>query len=172
MEALTIWLREVFHRILDAEEFEVRAINFSSYGASFVHLDAEGKVLAPLYNYNKPLPEKLVKGFYTRFGPEEAFTTHTGSNNAGMLNSGMQLYWLKHTKPEVFSRIKYSLHLPQFLSYVFTGIPLSEYTSIGCHTALWDYRKRLSRLGLPGRAGPHPAAHCFHGDEYKYELQR
>jgi sugar (pentulose or hexulose) kinase len=34
------------------------------------------------------------------------------------------------------------LHLPQYLSYIFTGIPLSEYTSIGCHTALWDYSKK------------------------------
>lgn len=142
VHALTTWLREVFHRILAAEEFDVQAINFSSYGASFVHLDADGNVLTPLYNYNKPLPERLVKGFYTRFGPEPEFTTRTGSNNAGMLNSGMQLYWLKHTKPEVFARIKYSLHLPQFLSYVFTGIPISEYTSIGCHTALWDYHKK------------------------------
>ncbi|MBU2951025.1 carbohydrate kinase [Tamlana agarivorans] len=59
-----------------------------------------------------------------------------------MLNSGLQLYWLKQTQPEVFKKIKYSLHLPQYLSYIFTGIPLSEYTSIGCHTALWDYGKK------------------------------
>ncbi|TXF86648.1 carbohydrate kinase [Neolewinella aurantiaca] len=142
IQALGAWLKEVFHRILEAEQYDVQAINFSSYGASFVHLGADGEVLTPLYNYNKPLPEELVTEFYQRYGPEEDFTTHTGSNSAGMLNSGMQLYWLKRTKPEVFAKIRYSLHLPQFLSYVFTGIPLSEYTSIGCHTALWDYRKK------------------------------
>ena len=65
-----------------------------------------------------------------------------------MLNSGLQLYWLKKTKPEVFKKIKYSLHLPQYLSYIFTGIPLSEYTSIGCHTALWDYEKKIIILGF------------------------
>ena len=54
----------------------------------------------------------------------------------------MQLYWLKYSKPEVFSKIKYSLHLPQYLSYIFSGVPLSEFTSIGCHTALWDYSKK------------------------------
>ncbi|SEQ09198.1 FGGY-family carbohydrate kinase [Neolewinella agarilytica] len=142
ISALTTWLQEVFYRILEAETFDVQAINFSSYGASFVHLNADGDVLTPLYNYNKPLPQDLVEGFYDRFGPESDFTTHTGSNNAGMLNSGMQLYWLKNRKPEIFAQIRYSLHLPQFLSYVFTGIPISEYTSIGCHTALWDYRKK------------------------------
>ncbi|MEM1359196.1 MAG: FGGY family carbohydrate kinase, partial [Bacteroidota bacterium] len=142
LPALRTWLREVFHRILAAEEFEVRAINFSSYGASFVHLDANGEVLTPLYNYNKPFPQELLDRFYAAYGPEEAFSLQTGSDKSGMLNSGLQLYWLKHRKPEVFAKIRYSLHLPQFISYLFTGIPISEYTSIGCHTALWDYAKK------------------------------
>ena len=33
-------------------------------------------------------------------------------------------------------------YAPQYLSYVFTGIPVSEFTSIGCHTVLWDYEKK------------------------------
>ncbi len=141
LPALQTWLSEVFDRILEAREFDVHSINFSSYGASFVHLDADGKVVTPLYNYTKPLDPALIEQFYATYGPEEALTVRTGSPPSGLLNSGMQLYWLKHRQPEVFARIKYSLHLPQFLSYVFTGIPISEYTSIGCHTALWDYTR-------------------------------
>jgi len=136
------WLKKLFHRILEAEEFDVKAINFSSYGASFVHLDENGEALTPLYNYTKPIEEDLINSFYKKYGPELEFTRQTGSSKEGLLNSGMQLYWLKHTKPEVFKKIKFSLHLPQYLSYIFTGIPLSEYTSIGCHTALWDYNKK------------------------------
>ncbi|MBC6996593.1 FGGY family carbohydrate kinase [Neolewinella lacunae] len=139
LPALQSWLREVFHRILEAEAYDVRAINFSSYGASLVYLDDEGKVLTPLYNYHKPLDPALIADFYAKYGPEESFAVATGSTNAGRLNAGMQLYWLKYARPEVFARLRYALHLPQYLSYVFTGIPLSEYTSIGCHTALWDY---------------------------------
>lgn len=139
LHALQSWLREVFDRILEAEEYNVRAINFSSYGASFVHLDRDGEVLTPLYNYTKPLDPALSEEFYAKYGPEDSFARRTGSPAAGLLNSGLQLYWLKHRRPEVFARLKYSLHLPQYLSYVFTGIPVSEYTGIGCHTALWDY---------------------------------
>ena len=50
------------------------------------------------------------------------------------------MYWIKKTKPEIFKQIKNSLHFPQYLSYLFTGIPLSEYTSIGCHTNLWNFK--------------------------------
>ena len=137
---LQVWLREVFDRILEAEVFDVQAINFSSYGATLVHLDADGKVITPLYNYTKPYDAELEEQFYATYGPEATLTARTGSSRSGMLNAGLQLYWLKYRRPEVFGRIRYSLHLPQFLSYVFTGIPISEYTSIGCHTALWDYR--------------------------------
>ncbi|QLE00423.1 carbohydrate kinase [Galbibacter sp. BG1] len=142
LEVLQNWLKTLFHRILEAEEFDVKAINFSSYGASFVHLDENGNALTPLYNYTKPISEEVITSFYKKYGPELEFTRATGSSKEGLLNSGIQLYWLKHTKPEIFGKIKYSLHLPQYLSYIFTGIPLSEYTSIGCHTALWDYSKK------------------------------
>ncbi|MFD0988873.1 FGGY-family carbohydrate kinase [Mariniflexile jejuense] len=142
LKALQEWLKRVFENILEASEFNVKAINFSTYGASFVHLDENGEALTPLYNYTKPLDENLVASFLEKYGPKETFLNKIGCYDLSMLNSGMQLYWLKHTKPEIFSKIKYSLHLPQYLSYIFTGIPLSEFTSIGCHTALWDYEKK------------------------------
>ena len=59
-----------------------------------------------------------------------------------MLNSGKQIYWLKTKRPELFKKIKHSLHLPQYLSYAFTGKMFSEYSSIGCHTDLWDFEKQ------------------------------
>ena len=141
LEALTQWMKEVMSRILASEEFDLKAINISAYGASFVHVNTKGEVVAPLYNYTKPFAPGFITTFYQKYGPEKAFVLCTGSDNAGMLNSGLQLFWLKYTKPEVFAKIKYSLHLPQYLSFIFTGIPLSEYTSIGCHTGLWDYFK-------------------------------
>ncbi|UOB17785.1 FGGY-family carbohydrate kinase [Abyssalbus ytuae] len=141
LEALRKWLKSVFHHISEIENYEIDTLNFSAYGASFVHIDEHGNLLTPLYNYLKPVDEDLLTSFYKKYGPEIELSAKTGSPKSGMLNSGFQLYWLKHTQPEVFKKIKYSLHLPQYLSYVFTGIPISEYTSIGCHTILWDYTK-------------------------------
>lgn len=140
--ALQKWLKNVFDSILNEGKFNVTALNFSTYGASLVHLDENGEVLTPLYNYTKPLDTEIIESFFEKYGPEDEFAAVTGSTNSGMLNSGMQLYWLKTKKTDLFKKIRYSLHLPQYISYVFTGIPLSEYTSIGCHTALWDYSKK------------------------------
>ncbi len=128
-------LREVFR----LKQFTIKAISFSTYGASFVYLDEAGNTIAPLYNYLKAYPENLKKQFYDTYGGEEEFSYRTASPVLGSLNSGMQLYRLKYEKPQLFEKIKYALHLPQYLSFLLSGIACSDITSIGCHTILWDF---------------------------------
>ncbi|NJN34987.1 MAG: hypothetical protein HC817_12755 [Saprospiraceae bacterium] len=42
------------------------------------------------------------------------------------------------------------MHLPHYFSYLLTGEKASEYTSIGCHTMLWDFEKRAITIGSSG----------------------
>jgi sugar (pentulose or hexulose) kinase len=130
-------LREVF-RLTD---FDIKAINFTSYGASLVYLNDEGRAFLPLYNYLKDYPETLKHQFYAKYGGEEQVSFETASPVLGSLNSGMQLYRLKYERPEIFSQVKYALHLPQYLSYLISSQICSDITSIGCHTMLWDFHK-------------------------------
>lgn len=139
IDALTFWMKATLNKALSSSEYEITSLNFSSYGASLVHLNDKGEMATPMYNYIKPMPQEIISKFYDVYGPEIDFAMCSGSSNSGLLNSGMQLYWLKHTKPDIFDSIATSLHLPQYLSYIFTGKMVSDYTSIGCHTALWDY---------------------------------
>ena len=141
VHVLTKWAKESFQEVLAQNEFEVKALNVSAHGASFVHVDVKGKPVAPLYNYLKPFPEELKQRFYNSYGGENDFARITASPILGHLNSGMQLYWLKYERPEIFKHIKYSLHLPEYISYLFTGKYVSGITSIGCHTNLWDFTK-------------------------------
>lgn len=148
-------LREVFR----LKEYDIKAINFSTYGASFVYIDENGQPVAPLYNYLKPYSEALKKQFYDTYGGEEAFSVRTASPVLGNLNSGMQLYRIKYEQPELFKQIKYALHLPQYLSYLISGRVFSDITSIGCHTNLWDfardtYHEWVTKEGILGKLAP------------------
>src|SRR5215510_13950150 len=53
----------------------------------------------------------------------------------------MQLYRFKYEQPELFEKMAYAFHLPQYLSYILADFPATEMTSIGCHTALWNFKK-------------------------------
>jgi len=138
--ALTQWVKDSFDRLLLEKQFDIKAINFSAYGASFVYLDSELNVIPPLYNYLKPYSQELQKKFYKDYGGETIVARQTASPVLGNLNSGMQLYRLKYEKPEAFKKIKWALHLPQYLSYIFSSAINSDITSIGCHTNLWDFQ--------------------------------
>ncbi len=141
LAALTEWVRNSFKMLLALHTYEIKAVNFSAYGASFVHVMQEGENLLPLYNYLKPYPKNLQDEFYQTYGGEIKMSKETASPVSGNLNSGLQLYRIKKQQPQVFDTILTSLHLPQYLSYLITDKHFSDITSIGCHTSLWDFEK-------------------------------
>jgi sugar (pentulose or hexulose) kinase len=133
------WVLETMREAQSMQEYAIKALNISAYGASFVPIGGNGLNVAPLYNYMRPFPPAVAKTFYAQYGGETAVALATASPILGNLNSGMQLYRLKQEKPDLFARIRYALHLPQYISWLFTGQPCSDITSIGCHTGLWDF---------------------------------
>ncbi|BAV08871.1 Sugar (pentulose or hexulose) kinase [Filimonas lacunae] len=136
---LTAWVKEQLDEVVS--QFDVKAVNFTTYGASFVHIDDKGRVVTPLYNYLKPYPQPVSDAFFSRYGGEVAVSRATASPVLGSLNSGLQLYRIKQLKSLIYSRIKWSLHLPQYISFLITNKTISDITSIGCHTQLWDFDK-------------------------------
>ena len=142
IQAIVKWMKKNFEALLNSNIFKIKSVNFSGFGATLVHLNKNGEVIAPVYDYHKKVEDEIFISFYKKYGPESVFSCQTGSKNLNLLNSGKQLYWLKYKRPETFKKIRFTLHLPQYLSFVFTGDMFSEYTSIGCHTDLWDYQKK------------------------------
>ncbi|MCF8244842.1 MAG: carbohydrate kinase [Saprospiraceae bacterium] len=141
IDLLSNWVQTTLGEVLQMPNFQVKALNFSAYGASFVYLDMDGKILTPLYNYLKPYPESLAKQFNERYGEKEKMAIETASPLLGSLNAGMQLFRLKNENPDVYDKVKYALHLPQYISHLVSSDCVAEITSIGCHTMLWDFNK-------------------------------
>jgi len=141
LDKLNNFIFESLREVLSMPQFKLKGLNFTAYGASFVYIDESGKPLSPLYNYLKPYPEELLEQFYSLYGGRTEFAKECASPVLGSLNSGMQLYRIKYERPELLNKIKYALHLPQYLSFLISGKSCSDITSIGCHTNLWDFRK-------------------------------
>jgi L-fuculokinase len=159
LQLLAQWVYGNVAVLDNLKDFEVRAVNFATYGASFVHIAKARLPVTPLYNYLKPYPDSLLKKFYKTYGGESNFSLQTASPVLGSLNSGLQLYRIKQEQPDCFSEIEYSLHLPQYLSFLFTGQAFSDLTSIGCHTNLWDFNRHtyhewVSREGILNKLAP------------------
>lgn len=136
---LTLWVKETFNKTISRTDIAIKAVNFSGYGASFVCVDETLNPVTALSNYLKPYPVRLLETFFEKYDGKDSFSKVCASPPLGSLNSGLQLYRMRQESPETFAKIRWALHLPQYLSSILTGKAYSEMTSIGCHTALWDF---------------------------------
>jgi L-fuculokinase len=48
VQLLTTWVIETLTDALAIKKFDIRAVNFSTYGASFVYINEEGHAITPL----------------------------------------------------------------------------------------------------------------------------
>jgi sugar (pentulose or hexulose) kinase len=109
IEHIEKWIKESMAILVNSDKHELKAVNFTTYGATLVYLDENGKRLTPVYNYLKPMDEKIAESLYKRHGGRDEFCRRTASPALGMLNSGLQPLWLRSAKPEVFAKIKHIL---------------------------------------------------------------
>jgi sugar (pentulose or hexulose) kinase len=169
LHSLIEWVTSTSENILSNKDLRISAINFSSFGASFVHINELGKPILPLYSYLKPLSPELKNKFFNDYGGEQKISRETASPVLDSLNSGLQLYRLKYEK-SLTQKPGYSLHLPQFLSYLITRKVYSDITSIGCHTMLWnfekhDYHEWVNKEGIIKRLAPiYPSSQMLDAD--------
>lgn len=135
-------------RDIGAEE-TIDAIAITAHGASITLVDAEGNLALPVLDYEFDGPDGLTAD-YDAIRPPFA---ETGSPRLMHgLNVGAQLYWLARTFPEDFARVASIIPYPQYWAMRLTGIRVSEPTSLGCHTDLWnpyagDYSSLVDRMG-------------------------
>lgn len=140
IQKIETWLKQNLSALVKENKYDIKAINFSTYGASLVFLDNKDQRLTPLYNYLKSIPEDIQNSLFQKYGGKDEFCRKTASPPFGLLlNSGIQILWLKKHYPEIYRKTATILHFPQYLSFLLNGRKASESTSIGCHTFLWDH---------------------------------
>jgi len=150
------WRFFLTHLAAFQAEHGVDAISITTHGAAAVLLDRQGRVAAPMLDYEHSGPDALAAR-YDAIRPDFALT---GSPRLPLgLNLGAQLHWLLAAHPELAGRVAHVVTYPQYWGWRLTGELASDMTSLGCHTDLWDpwqgrFSPLVERLGLAGRFAP------------------
>ncbi len=140
-DALWAFLKISLKQLAQAHDLD--AISITTHGACAALVDAEGRLVLPILDYEHPGPDQLPA--YDALRPPFA---ETGSPRLpGGLNLGAQVYWQAQSFPEAFARTAHILTYPQYWAHRLTGVAVSELTSLGCHTDLWNpWAARFSTL--------------------------
>jgi sugar (pentulose or hexulose) kinase len=134
--------------------YPVKAIAVSAHGASFVCVDEAGKVCAPCVFYTYEPGEAFQEEFYALAGSRAELqrTTFTPALSA-MINPAKGIFFLQKFFPGEFARTRTLLNLPQYWSFVLSGVTGIEPTYLGCHNYLWNHTAKtyspvVDKLGI------------------------
>ena len=113
---------------------EIGCISTTTHGAAIAVTDGEDLVL-PILDYEYRGPDSVAEAYRALRG---AFWETLSPDLPGGLNVGRQLYWQEQTFPSAFARGRTLLFYPQYWVWRLTGVAVSEPTTLGCHTDLWN----------------------------------
>ena len=124
------WILEALRAYCD---HPIEAIVPVGHGAAVAPLVGNAMAFLPL-DYEQPLPPDILQAYRTRRDP---FATTGSPALPDGLNLGAQLYWLELLYPE---EMREAVFLPwaQYWAWFLTGRAVSEVTSLGCHSDLWN----------------------------------
>jgi sugar (pentulose or hexulose) kinase len=64
IERIEKWIKDSLTDLVKSDKYDLTAVNFATYGATLVYIDEYGKRLTPVYNYLKPVDEKIPESIY------------------------------------------------------------------------------------------------------------
>lgn len=108
-----------------------------THGSAAALMDADGSLALPIMDYTAMPPEDVVAQ-YAAAAP--GFDEVLAPINPGSLTMARQFWWQETAWPEAFARVRTILPLAQALAHWLGGCAVSEVTSWGAQTQLWDMK--------------------------------
>ncbi|MCD7059747.1 FGGY-family carbohydrate kinase [Pelagibacterium xiamenense] len=157
----------LWHFILDGlktlhARHGIDAIAITTHGATAALLSGDTLAM-PVLDYEHAGPEETA----AEYGTVRPDFSETLSPRLPVgLNLGAQLFWQARTFPEAFAGVTAIVPYPQYWAFRLTGRIVSERTSLGCHTDLWNpvearYSSLVERMDWQERL-PEPVATTDH----------
>ncbi len=113
----------------------IDAIVPSAHGSALALLKASGDLALPIMDYTaEPPPD--VRAAYLAQAP--AFTEVFCPVAPLALCLGLQLYWQETRFRSQFNQTQHFLPLAQYVAYRLSGVRVSEVTTLGAQSQLWD----------------------------------
>ncbi|WP_404404744.1 FGGY-family carbohydrate kinase [Pelagibacterium halotolerans] len=112
----------------------IGAIAITTHGATAALLAGDALAM-PVLDYEHTGPEETAAD-YDAIRPD--FVETLSPRLPAGLNLGAQIFWQATAFPEAFAGVTAIIPYPQYWAFRLTGRIVSERTSLGCHTDLWN----------------------------------
>lgn len=115
-----------------SQDYQIDRLSICTHGATCALVD-DVDLVFPIPDYEDTRFEEISDQY-----PRPKFDETFSPNLPAGLNLGRSIYWLCSKYPNQFSQTQQILMYPQYWGWKLTGRAVSEVTSLGCHTDLWN----------------------------------
>ena len=151
-EADTLF-QEIKNGLKKCKELGIKpdSIGIDTWAVDFVLLDEKDQPLTEAVSYRDPRTDGMMEQVFEKIMKERLYL-ETGIQFQ-KFNTIYQLYSLKQQSPEILSRAKSFLMIPDYFNYLLTGKKANEYTNatstqlVNAFTKKWDH-DLLDVLGI------------------------
>ncbi|HCD84362.1 MAG TPA: carbohydrate kinase, partial [Agrobacterium sp.] len=139
-----------------AQEPGFDAISITTHGAAAALLDGNGDLATPVLDYEHSYPVEIREAY---LGIRPDFSETGSPSLPAGLNLGAQIHFQKTAFPQEFATVRSIVTYAQYWAGRLTGVQATETTSLGCHTDLWNPRRKtfsslVTRLGIEQLMAP------------------
>lgn len=127
-------------------------VSIDTWGVDFVLLDKDNKILGDTVAYRDSRTEDIIDKVNEIVSKEEVYS-RCGIQDL-TFNTIYQLMAIKLKQPELLECAEHMIMIPDYLSYLLTGVMAEEYTEasttslVDAKTRDWDF-ELIDKLGLP-----------------------
>jgi sugar (pentulose or hexulose) kinase len=138
----SIWNWFVNHLKILANRYTIQAINISAHGGAVALIDHpysksnQSGLVLPIMDYEWNVLESDREYLEIRPRFKETYSPLL----PGGLNIGRQIFWLSKYHTEKFREAHSILMYPQYWAWRMSNTLVTEITSLGCHSDLWDVK--------------------------------
>ncbi|MCW0980823.1 FGGY-family carbohydrate kinase [Agrobacterium sp. BT-220-3] len=139
-----------------AQEPGFDTISITTHGAAAALLDGNGDLAMPVLDYEHSYPVEIREAY---LGIRPDFSETGSPSLPAGLNLGAQIHFQKTAFPQEFATVRSIVTYAQYWAGRLTGIQATETTSLGCHTDLWNPRRKafsslVEHLGIEQLMAP------------------
>lgn len=129
-----------------------KSVSIDTWGVDFVLIDDEDKIIGDCVSYRDSRTVNMPNKFLKIMNDNELYS-RTGIQKQSF-NTIYQMMALMEENPEALQKAKHFMQIPDYLSYLLTGVVVNEYTNatttnlVNVKDKTWDW-SILEKLNIP-----------------------
>jgi sugar (pentulose or hexulose) kinase len=139
LDAVEAWLLDGLAQLASRHPLQDVIATGHGSGCVLVTADPDAPPALPMFDYEQPIAPEVDAAYRAEAGD---IWDRGSAVMMASTHSARQMFWAETARPEDFAAARWSLPVPQYWAFRLSGQAVTEASSLGAQSQLWNVRDR------------------------------